>query len=108
VSEYPADDAVPVPGNGAVLFTEMSGGDDVRWWQAAVYYVPVAVAVVLVGLLGPFHGVWRVLAALAAGVLTYLAVFLVIMFLTVTKAMVRGRRMRRDPQGYFEKITGKP
>jgi hypothetical protein len=68
----------------------------------------LAVAVLWVGLVGPFHGVWRLLASPEAGAFAYLVVFLVIMIVIVVKTLVHGRRMRRDPKGYFEKITGNP
>ncbi len=107
MSFQPPDDAVPEAA-GVFLVAEVSGGDGAHWWQAATYYLPAGLAALWAGLAGPFDGTWRLLTAIAAGALAYLAVFLMVMIVMLVRTWLHGQKIRRDPRRYFENATGKP
>jgi hypothetical protein len=79
-------------------------------WVPLVYFVPMLVAGVCAGLVGPFHGWWAALAALLAMVVAYVAVALGV----IAFALVRGlwdvwcedREYKRDPRAFIEKRFG--
>lgn len=81
-------------------------GEDPPKWLALVYFGPVLVAALGVGIFGPFHGWAAVVAAIGAAVLTYLLVAILVLGSGLAMAIVRGyrdkRAFERDPRAFMQ------